>query len=76
MEPGTIDSIRAGPMDHLFCPDSQVSGQAETGNNRAKDRYTERAEMIDSVLRVARKEDRGLQQPPELPNVPFARGGG
>ena len=46
-----MDSIRAGPIDHLFCPDNYVSGQTGAGNNRAKD--------IDYVLEVVRKKTEG-----------------
>ncbi|CAK0883591.1 unnamed protein product, partial [Prorocentrum cordatum] len=41
LEPGTMDSVRAGPFG--------------AGNNWAKGHYTEGAELIDSVLDVVRK---------------------
>ena len=56
LEPGTMDSVRAGPFGHLFRPDNFVFGQTGAGNNWAKGHYTEGAELIDSVLDVVRKE--------------------
>uniref|UniRef100_A0A0K0D3Y3 Tubulin domain-containing protein n=1 Tax=Angiostrongylus cantonensis TaxID=6313 RepID=A0A0K0D3Y3_ANGCA len=45
LEPGTMDSVRAGPF-----------GQSGAGNNWAKGHYTEGAELVDNVLDVVRKE--------------------
>ena len=56
LEPGTMDSVRAGPFGQLFRPDNFVFGQTGAGNNWAKGHYTEGAELIDSVLDVVRKE--------------------
>jgi len=56
LEPGTMDSIRAGPYGQLFRPDNFVFGQSGAGNNWAKGYYTEGAELVDSVLDVVRKE--------------------
>jgi tubulin beta len=56
LEPGTMDAVRAGPFGSLFRPDNFVFGQTGAGNNWAKGHYTEGAELIDSVLDVARKE--------------------
>lgn len=56
LEPGTMDSVRAGPHGQLFKPDSFVFGQSGAGNNWAKGHYTEGAELVDSVLDVIRKE--------------------
>ncbi|CAJ1458324.1 unnamed protein product, partial [Effrenium voratum] len=58
-EPGTMDSVRAGPFGQLFRPDNFVFGQTGAGNNWAKGHYTEGAELIDSVLDVVRKEAEG-----------------
>ena len=55
-EPGTMDSVRAGPYGQIFRPDNFVFGQTGAGNNWAKGHYTEGAELIDSVLDVVRKE--------------------
>ena len=54
LEPGTMDSVRAGPFGQLFRPDNFVFGQTGAGNNWAKGHYTEGAELIDSVLDVVR----------------------
>merc|ERR1712032_299624 len=59
LEPGTMDSVRSGPFGQLFRPDNFVFGQTGAGNNWAKGRYTEGAELIDSVLDVVRKEAEG-----------------
>ena len=56
LEPGTMDSVRAGPFGQPFRPDNFVFGQTGAGNNWAKGHYTEGAELIDSVLDVVRKE--------------------
>ena len=36
LEPGTMDSVRAGPFGQLFRPDNFVFGQTGAGNNWAK----------------------------------------
>jgi len=59
LEPGTMDSVRAGPFGGIFRPDNFVFGQSGAGNNWAKGHYTEGAELIDSVLDVVRKEAEG-----------------
>jgi len=59
LEPGTMDSIRAGPLGQIFRPDNFVHGQSGAGNNWAKGHYTEGAELIDAVLDVVRKEAEG-----------------
>ncbi|CAK0813787.1 unnamed protein product, partial [Prorocentrum cordatum] len=59
LEPGTMDSVRAGPFGQLFRPAVFVFGQTGAGNNWAKGHYTEGAELIDSVLDVVRKEAEG-----------------
>ncbi|CAO1632325.1 unnamed protein product [Jaminaea pallidilutea] len=56
LEPGTMDAFRHSKHSHLFRPDNFVAGQNGAGNNFAKGFYTEGAELIDSVLDVARKE--------------------
>lgn len=55
LEPGTMDSVRASAYGGLYRPDNYVFGQSGAGNNWAKGHYTEGAELIDSVLDVARK---------------------
>jgi len=56
LEPGTMESIRSGPLGNLFRPDNFVFGQSGAGNNWAKGHYTEGAELVDSILDVVRKE--------------------
>jgi tubulin beta len=56
LEPGTMDSIRAGAFGKLFRPDNFVFGQSGAGNNWAKGHYTEGAELVDSIMDVVRKE--------------------
>jgi len=59
LEPGTMDSIRNGPVGGMFHPDCFVYGQSGAGNNWAKGHYTEGAELIDTVMDVVRKEVEG-----------------
>jgi len=59
LEPGTMDSVRAGSFGGIFKPDNFVFGQSGAGNNWAKGHYTEGAELIDSVLDVVRREAEG-----------------
>ncbi|CAI5446104.1 unnamed protein product [Caenorhabditis angaria] len=59
LEPGTMDSVRAGLFGQLFRPDNFVFGQSGAGNNWAKGHYTEGAELVDNVLDVIRKEAEG-----------------
>lgn len=59
LEPGVLDSIRAGSVGKLFRPDNFVHGQGGAGNNWAKGHYTEGAELVDSVMDVVRKEAEG-----------------
>jgi tubulin beta len=55
-----MDSVCSGPFGQIFCPDNFVFGQSGAGNNWAKCHYTEGAELMDSVLDVARKRGREL----------------
>ncbi len=56
LEPGTIDVVKHGPLGKLFRPDNMINGQNGAGNNFSKGFYTEGAELMDSVMDVARKE--------------------
>lgn len=56
LEPGTMDTVKQGPLGTLFRPDNFIFGQSGAGNNWAKGHYTEGAELIDSVMDVVRKE--------------------
>jgi len=60
LEPGTMDSVRSGPLGGLFRPDNFVFGQSGAGNNWAKGHYTEGAELVDSVLDVVQRKLRLL----------------
>ncbi|KAK1864542.1 hypothetical protein I4F81_007088 [Pyropia yezoensis] len=59
LEPGVLDTIKAGPHGGLYRPDNFVAGQSGAGNNWAKGHYTEGAELVDSVLDVVRREAEG-----------------
>jgi len=59
LEPGTMDTIRAGQWGQLFRPDNLVFAQNSAGNNWAKGHYTEGAELVDQVMEVVRKEAEG-----------------
>ena len=41
LEPGTMDSVRAGPYGQIYRPDNFCFGQSGAGNNWAKGHYTE-----------------------------------
>ncbi|XP_077108930.1 tubulin beta-1 chain isoform X1 [Ranitomeya variabilis] len=56
LEPGTMDSLRSSIIGPLFRPDSFIHGNSGAGNNWAKGHYTEGAELIESVMDIARKE--------------------
>ena len=47
LEPGTMDSVRSGPLGNLFRPDNFVFGQSGAGNNWAKGR-----ELYSSLMRL------------------------
>ncbi|KAJ1573344.1 hypothetical protein NDA15_005323 [Ustilago hordei] len=53
LEPGTMDTIRSGPLGKLFRPDNYINGESGAGNNFSKGYYTEGAELLDQVLDVA-----------------------
>ena len=55
LEPGTMDSVRAGPYGQIFRPDNFVFGQTGAGNNWAKGHYTEGAELIEVPDSAGRK---------------------
>jgi len=56
LEPGTMDTIKAGAFGDLFRPDNFVFGNSGAGNNWAKGYYTEGAELVDQVLDVVQRE--------------------
>ena len=56
LEPGTMDSVRAGPLGNLFRPDNFVFGQAGAGNNWAKGNYTEGIQVVDQTFDAVMKE--------------------
>lgn len=56
LEPATLDSIRSGPLGHIYRPDNLIAGQSGAGNNWAKGFYTEGAELMESVMDVIRRE--------------------
>ncbi|XP_059472359.1 tubulin beta chain-like [Neocloeon triangulifer] len=56
LEPGVVEAVRSGAAGRLFQPANIIYGQSGAGNNWAKGHYTEGAEIVDSVLDVARHE--------------------
>ena len=54
-----MDFVRSGPFGNIFRPDNFIFTQRGAGGNWAKGRYTESAELMDSVLDVVRKEAEG-----------------
>jgi tubulin beta len=51
LEPGTMDSVRAGPYGGIFRPDNYVFGQSGAGNNWAKGHYTEGRKLFQKCIR-------------------------
>ncbi|PNF26386.1 Tubulin beta-1 chain [Cryptotermes secundus] len=56
LEPGTVQSVKCGPLGQLFSQDNFVHGSTGAGKNWAKGRYNEGAELVDIVLDLLRKE--------------------
>ncbi|UZJ53345.1 hypothetical protein CBS101457_002665 [Exobasidium rhododendri] len=56
LEPGTLDHIKSGPLGKLYHPSNFIAGESGAGNNFSKGYYTEGAELMDSIMDVARKE--------------------
>ena len=52
-------TLLAAPFGQILKPDNFVFGQIGAGNNWGKGHYTERAELIDSVLDVSERKLRG-----------------
>lgn len=53
LEPGTMDSVRSGPLGGLFRPDNFIFGQSGAGNNWAKGRksfLTQRKYIFTQIL--------------------------
>ncbi|CAH1996650.1 unnamed protein product [Acanthoscelides obtectus] len=59
LEASTMDNVRSGPFGKLYRPDNFVFGESGAGNNFAKGKYTEGAELADTVLDVVRREAEG-----------------
>ncbi|XP_018579900.1 tubulin beta chain-like [Anoplophora glabripennis] len=59
LEHSTMDTLRSGPFGRLFRPDNFIFGEQGAGNNYAKGRYTEGAELADVVLDTVRREAEG-----------------
>jgi len=56
LEPGTMESVKSGPLSSLFRPDNMINANNGAGNNWAKGHYTEGSEMVDQVLESIRRE--------------------
>lgn len=56
LETGTLNQLKCSPYGRLFNPDCFVIGRCGAGNNWARGRYTEGAELIDCVLDVTRRQ--------------------
>lgn len=61
LEPGTMDSVRSGPLGNLFRPDNFVFGQSGAGNNWAKGREylmrwcTPTSHPNDTIAQITRR---------------------
>ena len=79
LEPGTMDSVRAGPFGQLFRPDNFVFGQTGAGNNWAKARLKKQTSGCREYLGEGRLglpgqvwELRFLPSFPSFPREKFA----
>ena len=61
LEPGTMDSVRSGPLGNLFRPDNFVFGQSGAGNNWAKGRTCLQPPVTCSGSDVSRRLYRGCR---------------
>ena len=59
LEPGTMDSIKAGPLAKLFRPDNLIHGQTGADTGYMRGRYCEGVDLADRVIDVVRKEAEG-----------------
>ena len=75
LEPGTMHSIRSGPLAHMFRDDNFVFGKSGAGNNWAKGFYTDGAEICEEVMDVVRRESEHCDCPQGYQMV-HALGGG
>ena len=68
LEPGTMDSVRSGPLGSLFRPDNFVFGQSGAGNNWAKGRtcFLLRVTSDESVTYLTRVLQTTLRVPNSL----------
>merc|ERR1711920_731631 len=70
LEPGTMDSVRAGPFGQLFRPDNFVFGQTGAGNNGA---LHGRGGADRQRFGRGPQGGRRLRLPPRIPNLSFPR---
>lgn len=56
LEPYSVNEIKTGCLRDMFNPESFVIGRCGAGNNWARGYYTEGAEIMDSILDVARRQ--------------------
>ena len=62
LEPGTMDSVRAGPFGQLFRPDNFVFGQSGAGNNWAKVTETLKKKKV-RIYKLNISRDTTLKEP-------------
>ena len=56
LDPGTMDAIRAGPLDRFFSSENFIFGSCHTGSHFAKGFYSEGADLVDSIMNIVRRE--------------------
>lgn len=56
MDGAACDTVAAGAMGRLFCPDNFVRGSGGTGNNWAKGYRSAGAEILEDAMDVIRAE--------------------
>jgi len=56
LEPSVLEAIRSSEFGELHRPDNFIFGKTGAGNNWAKGRHTEGAEMLETSIEAIRKE--------------------
>ena len=73
LDPGTMDSVCAGPFRQLFRPDNFVFGQTGAGNNWAKGPQHRGCRAHRLCAGCGQEGGGGLRFPPRFPVVPLSR---
>ena len=56
LDPGTMDSIKAGPFSEIFSSENFMFGSTGGSNNWAKGHYAEGSDLSESIMNIIRRE--------------------